>query len=99
MKVNKKLDGTELLLEIDGSVDSSTAPELSKEVNESIKGVTLLVFDFSKVDYVSSAGLRVLLVAFKTMSKQGKMIIRHVNQDIMDVFSITGFDSILTIEN
>ena len=99
MNIIKKQTGSELLFELEGSIDTTTAPELDKAISSSIKGVTSLIFDFKKVDYVSSAGLRVLLVAFKTMFNQGEMIIRHVNQNVMDVFTMTGFDNFLVIGN
>lgn len=99
MNIIKKQTGSTLFVELDGSIDTTTAPELDKAVCENLKGITSLVFDFTKVDYVSSAGLRVLLSAYKIMSKQGTMVLRHVNQDVMDVFTMTGFDNFLTIEN
>ena len=93
MKVTKKLAGSELVFELEGNIDSTTAPELFEEVNKS------LIFDFAKVDYISSAGLRVLLAAYKIMSsQQGNMIIRHVNNNVMDIFQMTGFTNFLTIE-
>ena len=98
MNISKKLSGSELFFDLEGDINSTTAPELDKEVNGSLNGVTKLVLDFKKVDYISSAGLRVLLVAYKTMSKQGTMVVRNVNQSVMDIFSMTGFDSFLTIE-
>lgn len=99
MNIVKKQTGNELLIELSGSLDTMTAPELDKVIRESLNDVKSLVFDFSKVDYVSSAGLRVLLVAYKVMQQQGTMVLRHVNSDIMDVFSITGFIEFLQIEN
>ncbi len=98
MNITKTLNGSELLLELDGSLDTSTAPELNKVVTESIDGVTKLIIDLAKVGYVSSAGLRVLLVSYKTMSKQGGMVIRNVCEEVMDVFTMTGFVDILDIE-
>lgn len=99
MEILKKLDGSELTISLVGELNSSTAPELDKLISESLKGVTTLIFDFEKLDYLSSAGLRILLVSQKAMDKQGKMIVRHVNDEIMDILSMTGFVSILTIEN
>ncbi len=98
MNVMKKQNGSELLLEVDGSIDSLTAPEFNQIINDSLNGVTSLILDLKKVDYISSAGLRVLLVACKLMSNQGTMVVRNVNSNVMDVFSMTGFDNILTIE-
>ena len=99
MEILKKLDGSELTISLVGELNSSTAPELDKLISESLKGVTTLIFDFEKLNYLSSAGLRILLVSQKAMDKQGKMIVRHVNEEIMDILSMTGFVSILTIEN
>ena len=82
-----------------GRIDTATAPELQTAVNENISGVTDLTFDLKQLQYISSAGLRVLLVTFKDMSKKGGMIIRHVNENVMDIFQMTGFVNILTIEN
>ena len=98
MNVSKKLNGEELVFEIEGNIDSTTAPNLYDEVNKSLDGIKSLVFDFAKVDYISSAGLRVLLAAYKIMSKQGKMVIRNANSNVMDIFQITGFTNFLTIE-
>ena len=98
MTITKKQNGTELLVEVEGSINTVTAPELDKEVSGSLDGIKTLIFDFAKVDYISSAGLRVLLVIYKVMSKQGNMIIRHVNSEVMDVFTMTGFSDFLVIE-
>lgn len=98
MEIIKKADGEALNIALDGRLDTMTAPQLESEVKESLEGVKELVFDFEKLDYVSSAGLRVILSAQKAMNKQGSMKILNVNSDIMDVFEITGFADILTIE-
>ncbi len=98
MKVTKKQTNSDLLIEIEGSIDSVTAPELHKIINESLNGVNSIVFDFANVDYISSAGLRVLLATRKSLPKDGNMIIRNANQNVMDIFTMTGFDNILTIE-
>lgn len=99
MNIVKKQNGSELLFELEGSIDSSTAPVLDQAINKSLDGITSLILDFEKVNYISSAGLRVLLVAYNTMAKQGTLVVRHPNSNVMDVFSMTGFDNILTIEN
>ena len=100
MDVLKQQTGSELLVEISGSIDSGTSPELNDSLNESIKGIETLILDFKKVSYISSAGLRVLLATFKALSsKGGQMIVRNPNQNVMDIFTMTGFDNILTIEN
>ncbi len=98
MNINKKAEGSTLYISLEGRLDTTTAPQLEAEINQSIGGVTLLEMDFEKLEYLSSAGLRVLLSAQKTMNKQGKMVIRHVNETIMEVFEVTGFIDILTIE-
>ena len=98
MEIIKNADGTSLKLALDGRLDTMTAPQLESEIKASCDGVTSLVFDFEKLSYVSSAGLRVILGAQKVMNKQGEMKIVNVNQDIMEVFEITGFSDILTIE-
>lgn len=98
MNVTKKQNGSELFIEVSGSIDTVTAPELNKIINESLKGINSLIFDFANVDYISSAGLRVLLAARKSIAKDGNVVIRNSNQNIMDIFTMTGFDNILTIE-
>ena len=98
MTINKTQNGTALLIELEGRLETITAPELEKELQSCLDGVTELTFDFKNLDYVSSAGLRVLLSAQKKMAKQGSMKIKHVNDLVMEVFSCTGFTDILTIE-
>ena len=98
MDVTKKQNGSELFIEVSGSIDTVTAPELNKILNESLKGINSLIFDFANVDYISSAGLRVLLAARKSIAKDGSVVIRNSNQNILDIFTMTGFDNILTIE-
>lgn len=97
MTINKNLEGEKLNVAVEGRLDTSTAPELEKELSD-LTGVKELVLDFSKLEYVSSAGLRVLLASQKAMNAQGKMLIKNVNETIMEVFEITGFADILTIE-
>lgn len=88
-----------MAIEVEGRLDTTTAPQLEAELKNSVtEEINVLVFDFAKLEYISSAGLRVLLAAQKTMNKQGKMTIRNVCADIMEVFEITGFVDILTIE-
>ena len=98
MTIEKNLNGSELTLKLAGRLDTTTAPELEAEVKGGISGVEKLVFDFSNLEYVSSAGLRVLLSAQKVMNKQGEMIIRNVNETINEIFEVTGFIDILTVE-
>ena len=98
MKINKTMNGTQLTIALEGRLDTTTAPELEKALNESLDGATELTLDFTSLDYISSAGLRVLLGAHKTMSKKGGMKVTHVNEIVNEVFDVTGFADILTIE-
>ena len=98
MTIEKTVNGTELTITLSGRLDTTTAPQLETELKASMEGVERLVLDFAALEYLSSAGLRVLLAAQKTMNKQGKMIVRNVNETIADVFEITGFANILTVE-
>ena len=97
MTITKKKKEAALELILSGSLDTITAPELEKELESELKGVSELTLDFTGLDYISSAGLRVLLTAQKAMNEQGSMIVRNVNEMIMEVFEITGFSDILTI--
>jgi len=98
MNIKKTQNGTELTLELSGRLDTVTSPELEAELKQSLAGVTELVFDIAELDYISSAGLRILLSAQKIMNKQGEMTIRNANAAIMAVFEVTGFMDILNIE-
>lgn len=98
MEIVKTKNESDLEIAIIGRLDTTTAPQLEDEIKTELNGVTSLVLDFEKLQYVSSAGLRVLLATQKTMNKQGNMVIRNVNSDIQEVFEITGFSDILTIE-
>ena len=98
MEIIKNKNNDALNITVNGRLDTTTAPELEAELKNSLDGIADLSFDFSKLEYISSAGLRVILAAQKTMNKQGKMAIHNVNDDIMEVFEITGFSDILTIE-
>lgn len=98
MTIEKNLEETKLTLKLDGRLDTTTAPMLEDEITASIAGVQTLELDFGGLAYLSSAGLRVLLGAQKIMNQQGKMIIRNVNDTIMEVFELTGFSKILTVE-
>lgn len=98
MEIKKVKNGTELNLAVEGRLDTTTAPQLEAELKQSISGVETLVLDFANLEYLSSAGLRVLLAAHKVMNKQGEMIIRNVNETIAEIFEITGFSDILPIE-
>ena len=98
MTIGKTFGDGRLTLALEGRLDTVTAPELEKELKASLEGVRSLIFDFSGLEYVSSAGLRVLLLAHKTMSRQGEMKLIHVGENIMEIFEVTGFTDILTIE-
>ena len=99
MTIEKKLDGSVLDIALQGRLDTTTSPQLENELKTALEGVTELIFDLAGLEYISSAGLRVLLSAQKTMNKQGSMTIRNVNSDVMDVFDVTGFVDILNIES
>ncbi len=98
LNIEKKSEGKNLSFVLSGRLDTTTAPDLEKEVKENIEGVEKLDFDFKDLLYISSAGLRVLLSAQKTMNKQGEMIVKNCSDEILDIFEVTGFSDILTIE-
>ena len=98
MTIDKNLNGTELNVRLGGRLDTTTAPQLESEVKLNIVGVKTLILDFAELEYLSSAGLRVLLALQKSMNKQGQMIIRHVNETVREIFELTGFIDILTVE-
>ena len=98
MTIEKMMNGTAATLKIIGRLDTSTAPELEAAIDGCIAGIQELVLDCSALEYVSSAGLRVILKAQKLMNAQGNMKLTHVNETIMEVFDITGFADILNIE-
>lgn len=98
MEIAKVKNDEMMEIALKGRLDTTTAPQLEAELNNSIEGITELTLDFEELEYISSAGLRVLLSAQKIMNRQGSMKITHVCDDIMEVFDITGFSDILTIE-
>lgn len=98
LNIEKKSEGKKLSFVLSGRLDTTTAPDLEKEVKENIEGVEKLDFDFSDLAYISSAGLRVLLSAQKIMNKQGKMVVKNCSDEIKEIFEVTGFSDILTIE-
>ena len=98
MTIEKTITNASASLKIVGRLDTSTAPELEAAIDGCVAGIKELVLDCSKLEYVSSAGLRVILKAQKLMNAQGNMKLTHVNETIMEVFDITGFADILTIE-
>ena len=98
MTIEKKINGDAVTLIVSGRLDTQTAPELENELDAVLAGIKELVFDMTGLEYVSSAGLRVILKAQKAMNAQGSMKLTGVNDSIMEVFDITGFLDILTIE-
>ena len=98
MTITKKQDGGAMTIALEGRLDTTTAPELESEIKSALDGVTALTFDLAKLDYISSAGLRVLLLAQKTMNRQGKMKLIKASEIVREVFDVTGFSDILTIE-
>ena len=98
MTIIRKLDGEQLYLEPVGRLDTVTSPELSAAIDSDIDKITSLIIDFGKLDYISSAGLRVLLTAQKKMNGKGSMKVTNVNEIVSEIFEVTGFSEILTIE-
>ena len=98
MTITKRNEGNKLTIELEGRLDTTTAPELEAVLKESLNGVSDLTLDMEQLCYLSSAGLRVVLAAQKQMNKQGHMTVTHVCEAIMDVFEITGFVDILDIQ-
>ena len=98
MTIDRNVDGSKTQLKISGRLYTSTAPELEATINNCLAGVEELIMDFEGLEYVSSAGLRVILKTQKIMNNQGNMKIINVNDTIMEVFDITGFADVLTIE-
>ena len=98
LNIKSQKNASELTVALSGRLDTNTAPELEKALNTSLEGVNALTIDMEKLDYISSAGLRVLLAAQKTMNRQGSMKVKNANEIIMEIFEVTGFADILTIE-
>ncbi len=98
LNVSKNIANEKALVKLEGRLDTVTAPELEKELKEILDGASELVMDFEKLEYISSAGLRVLLSAQKVMGRKGGMKVTGVNETIMEIFEVTGFSDILTIE-
>ena len=98
LSINKTIENGMADFALTGRMDTITAPEFEQALRQSLDGVSELTLDFAQLDYISSAGLRVLLAAQKAMTKQGKMKICNVNETIMEIFDVTGFSEILTIE-
>lgn len=99
MTIKKKEEGEKITLELEGRLDTSTAPSLEQEIKDSVTGeIRELILDFRGLQYISSAGLRVLLAAQKKMNRQGSMVVKHANDMVLEVFQVTGFIDILTVE-
>lgn len=98
MIIEKNIEGKNLTIALSGRLDTTTAPKLEAELKQNISGVEELILDFAGLEYLSSAGLRVLLSAQKVMNRQGSMIVKNVNETITEIFDITGFVDILTIQ-
>ena len=98
MTIEKVFEGSKLEIKVSGRLDTVTAPDLENELKKSLDGIEELRLDFSALEYISSAGLRVLLSAQKTMNRQGTMVVAGVGDTIMEIFEVTGFSDILTIE-
>ena len=98
MEIKSLRTGSELVYALEGRLDTITAPQFEAEINKGLDGVTSLIIDLKKLDYISSAGLRVLLKAQKIMTKQGSMTVKNLSQELKDIFEVTGFSDILNIE-
>lgn len=99
LDIKNTVNGTELTVKLVGRLDTTTAPVLEGDLRKSVDNIEKLIFEISELEYISSAGLRVLLSAQKVMNKQGEMIIRGANETVMEVFEVTGFVDILNIED
>ena len=98
LNIIKTINNGNVIFALEGRLDTTTAPELDQELKNSLDGVTTLIIDMKDLVYISSAGLRIVLSAQKIMNKQGKMMIRNANETVMEIFEVTGFSDILTIE-
>lgn len=98
LNISMDTNGSELIVNLDGRLDTSTSSQLESDLKANIDGVSELVFDIKDLQYISSAGLRVLLSAQKIMNKQGSMVIRNSSEEVKEIFDVTGFSDILTIE-
>ena len=98
MQIVKQKEGSNLTISLEGRLDTTTSPQLEEELKQSLDGITALTFDLAKLEYISSAGLRVLLSAQKVMNKQGEMKVTGANDELKEIFEVTGFVDILNIE-
>ena len=98
LEIKKTIENGKATFLLSGRLDTGTSPDLDRELKASLDGISELIIDLKKTDYISSAGLRVLLSAQKVMNRQGSMVIRNANDTVMEIFEVTGFSDILTIE-
>ncbi|MCR5596024.1 MAG: STAS domain-containing protein [Lachnospiraceae bacterium] len=98
LNISKDVNGSVLTVSLEGRLDTTTSPQLEEELKSSINDVTELCFDIKDLQYISSAGLRVLLSAQKIMNKQGSMVVKNTSEEVREIFDVTGFSDILTIE-
>ena len=98
LKITKHADGSTLTVKVEGRVDSNTAVELDRALNGALDGISKLILNFERLEYISTAGLRALLIAQKTMNQQGTIVIRNVSAAVKEIFEVTGFTDMLTIE-
>lgn len=98
MQIDQLKEGTTLNMKVSGRLDTMTAPQLENEITGHLDGITEFIMDFSDLEYISSAGLRVLLVTTKMMKGKGRFVIRNINETVREIFEVTGFSDILTVE-
>lgn len=98
MKINQLKEGTTLTMKVSGRLDTMTAPQLENEITGHLDGITEFIMDFSDLEYISSAGLRVLLVTTKMMKGKGRFVIRNINETVKEIFEVTEFMDILNVE-
>lgn len=98
MQIDQLKEGTTLTMKVSGRLDTMTAPQLENEITGHLDGITEFIMDFSDLEYISSAGLRVLLVTTKMMKGKGRFVIRNINETVKEIFEVTGFSDILTVE-
>jgi anti-sigma B factor antagonist len=98
MDIKKKIEDKKMIVELSGKLDTKSSPKLKNDLKKDLPNITELIFDFEELDYISSSGLRLILVTQRTMNKQGTMIIKNINNNILETFDATGFTNILTIE-
>ena len=98
MQIDQTKEGSTLNMKVSGRLDTTTAPQLENEITGHLDGITEFIMDFSDLEYISSAGLRVLLVTAKMMKGKGRFVIRNINETVREIFEVTGFSDILTVE-